>query len=93
MQVDSGVDFAVGFGGLRISDAQKTDIIVNGRIVVEHRAAESLHPIHRAQIISYLKVSKMQAGILINFNVARLKDGLDWFVHPDLLVRNNQSVS
>ncbi|WP_442482153.1 GxxExxY protein [Aeoliella sp. SH292] len=57
-------------GGLRI------DILVGGKLVVELKAVESLLPIHEAQLFTYIKLSHNRLGLLLNFNVPMLKDGI-----------------
>ena len=52
------------------------DIFFPGRLVVELKAVEKLAPIHEAQLLTYLRLSKTHTGLLINFNVRLLKDGL-----------------
>jgi GxxExxY protein len=54
----------------------RLDFLVAERLVVELKAVEALAPIHRAQVISYLKSTRLRLGLLINFNVTILKDGL-----------------
>lgn len=52
------------------------DLLVEGRLVVELKASDSIHPVHVAQTISYLKTIKEPLGLLLNFQVARMKDGI-----------------
>lgn len=54
----------------------KVDFLVEGKVVVEIKAVEALAPIHIAQVISYLRATHHKLGLLINFNVRRLKDGI-----------------
>jgi GxxExxY protein len=54
----------------------RIDILVGGRLVVELKALELLSPVHKAQLLSYLRVTKLQLGLLINFNVIVLRDGI-----------------
>ena len=54
----------------------KLDLLVGGRLIVELRAVEKLAPIHSAQIISYLRMTNRTLGLLINFNVPVLKEGI-----------------
>jgi GxxExxY protein len=55
---------------------QRLDLVVAGELVLEIKSVERLSPVHHAQLLNYLHVSKLRAGILLNFNVAVLKDGL-----------------
>jgi len=60
--------------------SQRVDIVVEKQIVLEIKSVERLHPVHHAQVLSYLRVSKLPVGLLMNFNVAVLKEGLDRIV-------------
>jgi GxxExxY protein len=55
---------------------QRLDIFVDGRIVLELKSVELLHPIHVAQVVSYLRLTGARLGLLINFNVPVLKQGI-----------------
>jgi len=55
---------------------QRLDMFVDGRLVLELKSVEMLHPIHVAQVISYLRLTKSRLGLLINFNVPLLKQGI-----------------
>jgi GxxExxY protein len=61
---------------LRIDGGLRLDLLVETLVVVEIKAVERLLPIHEAQLLTYLKLSKKRLGLLINFNVPVLKDGL-----------------
>lgn len=52
------------------------DIIVEGRVILELKSVEELAPIHTAQLITYLKATGLRTGLLINFNVRHLRDGI-----------------
>ena len=69
------------YKGMTIDCAYRMDIVVADSLLLELKSVEQLHPIHQAQIISYLKLSKLEQGLLINFNVPLLKDGLKSFVN------------
>jgi GxxExxY protein len=56
--------------------AQRLDLVVNKQVVLEVKAVEQLAPIHHKQILNYMRVAGLRAGLLINFNVAILPDGL-----------------
>ena len=55
---------------------QRLDFVVAGQLVLEIKSVEHLDPVHRAQVLSYLRVSRLRAGLLINFNVPVLQDGV-----------------
>ena len=54
----------------------RVDVIVSGKLIVELKACETLLPIHEAQLLTYLKLSGIKYGLLINFNVPVLKEGI-----------------
>jgi GxxExxY protein len=66
---------AVAYKGRRIGEA-RLDLLVGARLVVEVKAVDQLAPIHTAQVLSYLKMTGLQLGLLINFNVPVLKEGI-----------------
>ena len=55
---------------------QRLDFVVAGQVVLEIKSVEHLIPVHHAQLLSYLRVSRLRVGLLINFNVPVLQDGL-----------------
>ena len=55
---------------------QRVDLIVGGRVIVEVKSIAQLAPVHKGQVITYLRVAKLTAGLLVNFNVAVIPDGL-----------------
>lgn len=59
----------------------RIDLLVEDLVVVEIKSVEAIAPIHQAQILSYLKLSGKSLGLLINFNVVHLKDGIKRFVN------------
>jgi GxxExxY protein len=61
----------------------RIDLLVEDTIIIELKAVESIAPIHRAQVISYLKALDCQLGLLINFNVPVLKDGIQRIIHSN----------
>ncbi len=60
----------------QIDAGYRRDEVVDDLIIVENKAVESLLPIHRAQLMTYLKLSNKQIGCLLNWNVKRMKDGI-----------------
>jgi GxxExxY protein len=60
----------------RVIGTHRVDLVVQGLVVVELKAIESLDPVHRRQVVSYLRATRLRLGLLINFNVELLKRGL-----------------
>ena len=58
----------------------RADIVVAGDLILEIKSVEDLGPVHEAQLLTYLRLSGRKVGLLMNFNVVRLKDGLRRFV-------------
>jgi GxxExxY protein len=59
----------------------RLDILVDDQLIVELKAVETLLPVHKAQLISYLKASRLRLGLLVNFNVSVLRDGIQRVVY------------
>lgn len=87
LRVDCERPVSIEYRGQRIGGALKIDLLVEGCLIVELKAVEKLHPVHPAQVITYLKLTGCPAGLLINFNEIVLKDGLRRLDHADLYVK------
>ena len=79
------------YKGERLRNKFILDLLVEGCIVVELKAVECLHPVHQAQVITYLKLTGCPAGLLMNFNATTLRSGLRRLTHPDLYAKNKRS--
>jgi GxxExxY protein len=66
----------VEYDGIKLDAALRIDLLVEKRLVVELKAVESLLPIHTAQVLTYLKLTGCRLGLLINFNVPLIRDGI-----------------
>ena len=71
----------VTYKGVLIDCGYRLDLLVADRVIVELKAVERMLPIHEAQLLTYLKLSHLQLGLLINFNVTLLKEGIQRIVH------------
>ncbi len=58
----------------------RLDLVIDETVLVELKAVDQVLPIHRAQVLTYLKLSGLKVGLLLNFNSVRLKDGIERFV-------------
>ena len=72
----SQLPLPVNYDGERIDLGFRIDILVENTVVVEIKAVEAINPVHMAQVITYLKLSGRYVGLLINFNVVHLRDGI-----------------
>jgi GxxExxY protein len=70
------VSLPIVYDRATIKPAYKVDFIVEGLVVVEIKCVERVLPIHRAQLLSYLKLTKLPLGLLLNFRVPHLRDGI-----------------
>lgn len=61
---------------VRLDAGYRIDLLVNQQIILELKAVESIAPIHRAQLMTYLKLSQLKLGLLLNFNVQDMKKGI-----------------
>jgi GxxExxY protein len=66
----------VNYDGERIDLGYRIDLIVEGLIIVEIKCVEGINPVHQAQLLSYIRLSNRNVGLLINFHVAHLRDGI-----------------
>ncbi len=64
------------YRNIRFQSGFRADLIVDGRVLVELKAIDQLLPVHHAQVITYLKLTGLRTGLLVNFNVPLLKDGI-----------------
>ena len=81
LEVERQKEFPIQYDGQTIDAGYRLDLLVNDAVIVELKAVVEIAPIHHAQIISYLKLGKKPVGLLINFNVQLLKDGIKRFAN------------
>ena len=76
LQCERQVVLPIEFDGEKVDAGFRSDVMVEDAVIIEIKAVEQVVPVHQAQLLTYLKLSKRSLGFLINFNVAHLKDGL-----------------
>ena len=76
LKVETQVGLPVVYDGIKLDLGYRIDMLVNDCVVVELKSVEEISRVHVAQVLSYMKLSKKQLGLIINFNVLRLKDGI-----------------
>ena len=78
---ESNVRCPITYDGVLLDAGFRLDFLVEGEVIVELKAVEHIHPVHHAQLYSYLKLRGCRVGLLINFNVVHLRDGITRIVN------------
>ena len=76
LKVERQVTVPIDFDGARLDAGFRLDLLVDGCLVVEVKAVEAIAPVHKAQVLTYLKLTGHRLGFLINFNVPLIRDGI-----------------
>lgn len=69
------------YDGMVFNEGLRLDLLVEGRVIVELKSVETLHPVHKKQLLTYLRLARQPVGLLINFGAATLKEGLHRIVN------------
>ena len=80
LKIARQVSLPIIYGDLKLEGGLRLDLIVAEAVVVEVKSVETILPVHKAQILTYLKLSGHRLGLLLNFNVPRIKDGIYRFI-------------
>ena len=81
LRVEQQVMLPVLYNGIEIPSGYRLDLIVEGLVIVELKSVEKVLDVHRAQLLSYLRMSGKTVGLLINFNVVHLRNGIAHIVN------------
>ena len=81
VQVETEVKQPIMFEGVRLESGLRIDMLVAKCVIVELKAVEKMNPVYEAQLLTYLRLSGVRLGYLINFNVPHLKDSIQRFVY------------
>jgi GxxExxY protein len=76
LKVQRQFEVPLFFKGKKLNKGFRLDMLINDSVILELKSVETILPIHEAQLVSYLKLSKSQLGLLVNFNSKYLKDGI-----------------
>lgn len=80
---ETQVEVPIKYDGIHLDVGYRLDLLVDEKVIVEIKAVEKVNPVSHAQLISYLKLSNKNLGLLLNFNVVHMKDGIKRFVRGD----------
>ncbi|WP_066381399.1 GxxExxY protein [Anabaena sp. CA = ATCC 33047] len=81
LKVDRQVVIPVFYEGVRLDEGFRADLIVEDQVIVELKSVEVVHPVHKKQLLTYLRLANKRVGLLINFNVTLIKDGISRVVN------------
>ena len=70
----------VEYKGVRLDCGYRVDVLVEDKLIIELKSVEQIKSIHEAQLLTYMKLAGVKTGLLINFNVTKLKNGIKRFV-------------
>ena len=81
LNVNQQVPMPLVYKGVKMDNGYRIDLIVENKLIVEIKSVETLAPVHFSQTLTYLKLSEKKLGLLINFNVSVLKEGIHRIVN------------
>jgi GxxExxY protein len=81
LRVSRQVAIPVIYEGVCLDEGFRADLIVEDRVIVELKSVEAVHPVHKKQLLTYLRLADKRVGLLINFNVTLIKDGISRVVN------------
>jgi GxxExxY protein len=81
LRVQRQVPIAIRYDGLELPDAFRADLVVEDLVIVEIKSTESNPPVHKKQLLTYLRLSGLRLGLLINFGAPLIKDGITRIVN------------
>ena len=91
--VQRQMEVPVFYKGVSLAQAMRLDLLIDDTIVVELKSVESILPIHKAQLLSYLRLTRRQVGLLINFNTPQLKQGTHRVINSNLKSSASSAIS
>ena len=80
IQVERQKKLPIIYKGIKLDTDYRIDLLIDKRLIIELKSVEALQPVHSAQILTYMKLSNLKYGLLLNFNVPRLKNGIKRFI-------------
>ena len=81
LQISQQVGFPLHYEGIKLDLGFRLDLIADNKVIIEIKSVEALIPVHRKQLETYLRLTDLRLGLLINFNVELIKDGIQRVVN------------
>jgi len=84
LSVQRQVPIPIEFDGLRFDEGFRADLVVNGLVILELKSIEQVHPVHKKQLLTYLKLTNLRLGYLLNFGDELMKKGITRIINGQL---------
>ena len=84
LSVQRQVPIPIEFDGLRFDEGFRADLVVNGLVILELKSIEQVHPVHKKQLLTYLKLTNFRLGYLLNFGDELMKKGITRIINGQL---------
>lgn len=84
LTVQRQVGIPIEYEGLKFDEGFRADLIIEEKVIVEIKSVEKLHPAHKKQVLTYLRLTGMKLGYLLNFGEELMKDGITRIIHGKL---------
>ncbi|MFO0906036.1 MAG: GxxExxY protein [Pirellulales bacterium] len=84
LAVERQVPVSIEYEGQRFEEGFRADLIVEQKVIVELKSVEQIHPAHKKQVLTYLRLTGMKLGYLLNFGEALMKDGITRIINGEL---------
>jgi GxxExxY protein len=81
LKVERQIPFPVVYNNVKMDMGFRADLVVEKKVIIEIKSVETIAPVHQKQLLTYLKVTGLKIGLLINFNEALIKDGIQRIVN------------
>jgi len=81
LSVEQQKVFSINYESILLDKAYRTDLVINNKVIIEIKSVKELHTVHSMQLLTYLRLSNMRLGMLINFNVELIKHGIKRLVN------------
>ena len=81
LSVQRQVPIGIEYEGQKFDEGFRADLIVEGKVIVELNSVETIHPAHKKQLLTYLRLTSLKLGYLLNFGAALMKDGITRTIH------------
>jgi GxxExxY protein len=81
IKAERQVSIPIEYNGIKFEEGFRADLVVEGKVIIELKSVESLQPVHKKQLLTYLRLADKRLGLLINFGVPLLKNGISRVVN------------